>query len=78
MHKTGFGGITRLFSLVDINTIPSNMTGEQFREWIVLDTLDMLSQGHDHPQKNKDVVQMFTKNDAKVTFFRFYRMRRRN
>jgi hypothetical protein len=35
------------------------LTMEQLREWAVLDTLDMLSPFHDHPQSTKNLRKWF-------------------
>jgi len=67
--KIGLGVITRFLPLVDLKTIPSaGLTDAQFREWVVLDTFDMFSPEHDHPQRIGDVVGMFSRNGATVTF----------
>jgi len=69
LRKIGLGVLTRFLPLVDLATIPINvLTKEQCREWVVLDTFDMFSPEHDHPQRIKDVVAMFTRNGAAVTF----------
>ena len=47
------------------------MNEVQFREWVVLDTFDMFSPEHDHPQRIIDVVAMFNSNGARVTFAGF-------
>ena len=40
-------------------------------EWVVLDTFDMFSPMHDHPQRIKKVAQMFQRHGANVTFAGF-------
>jgi hypothetical protein len=68
MHKFRLGILTRFLPLVDLQTIPAQLTDKEFREWVVLDTFDMFSPQHDHPQRIKDVAEMFSANGAKVTF----------
>ena len=72
MQSIGLGALTRFLPLVDLRTIPrSGLSEGQFREWVVLDTFDMFSPEHDHPQRVKDVAAMFGDNGAKVTFAGF-------
>jgi ubiquinone/menaquinone biosynthesis C-methylase UbiE len=69
LNKYGLGFLTRFLPLVDLGTIPvSGLNKAQFREWVVLDTFDMFSPEHDHPQRINDVAAMFSNNGAKVTF----------
>ena len=72
LNKIGFEVLTRFLPLVDLGTIPvSGLNDKQFREWVVLDTFDMFSPEHDHPQRLKDVVDMFSKSGATVTYSGF-------
>ncbi len=72
MQGIGLGALTRFLPLVDLRTIPrSGLSEGQFREWVMLDTFDMFSPEHDHPQRVKDVADMFGDNGAKVTFAGF-------
>lgn len=72
LQKIGFGIFSRFLPIVDItNTFPKNLDYVQLREWAVLDTFDMFSPEHDHPQRINDVVTMFERNGAKVTFSGF-------
>jgi SAM-dependent methyltransferase len=65
----GLGVLTRFLPLVDLRTMPNGvLSQEQFREWVVLDTFDMFSPEHDHPQKISDVAEMFTRYDVNVTY----------
>ena len=53
----GLGVMTRFLPVVDLRILRTlSLNAEQFREWVVLDTLDMFSPMHDHPQRigNKD------------------------
>lgn len=72
LNKIGLGVFTRFLPLVDLGTMPSvGLNKAQLREWVVLDTFDMFSPEHDHPQRIKDVVTMFRSNGANVTFAGF-------
>lgn len=52
--------VNRFLPICDIeNTIPKNLPNEERRQWIVLDTFNMLSPAYDQPQRMKDVVQWF-------------------
>ena len=61
--KIGVGKITnRFLPICDIEgTIPKNLPYSQLRELCVLDTFDMFSPEHDHPQKISTVVKWFEK-----------------
>ena len=64
--------LTRFLPLVDLRTIPTvGLNKSQFREWVLLDTFDMFSPEHDHPQRISDVVAMFNSSGANVTFAGF-------
>jgi len=72
LRKSGLGILARFLPLVDLNTMPaSNLTDQQLREWIVLDTFDMFAPEHDHPQRITDVTNMFVSLGATVTFAGF-------
>ena len=72
LRKSGLGILARFLPLVDLNTMPtSNLTDQQLREWIVLDTFDMFAPEHDHPQRITDVANMFVSLGATVTFAGF-------
>ena len=69
LNKIGCGALTRFLPLVDLRTLPKlGLSKLQFREWVVLDTFDMFSPVHDHPQRVKDVAAMFDRNGVEVTF----------
>ena len=68
-YKIRMGFLTRFLPICDIhNTIPENLDKTKFRELVMLDTFDMFSPMHDHPQRIKDVVKMFISNNMQVTF----------
>lgn len=69
LHRAGLGVMARFLPLVDIKgTFPSGLDPRQLREWAVLDTFDMFSPQHDHPQRISDVAAMFERHGARVTF----------
>lgn len=66
-HK--LGALRRFLPVVDIaGTLPAGLTAEEERQWVVLDTFDMFSPEHDHPQRIADVAAMFACHGADVTF----------
>ncbi|MEM7548235.1 MAG: class I SAM-dependent methyltransferase [Bacteroidota bacterium] len=51
LYSFHIGFMTRFIPICDIrNTLPSDIEGETLKEWVILDTFDMLSPAHDHPQ----------------------------
>lgn len=71
LEKAGLGALRRFVPLVDPRTLPPGLTPAQRREWLVLDTFDMYSPAHDHPQRVETVAQMFRDAGAEVTFAGF-------
>ena len=59
--KLGVGKITnRFIPVCDIaTTIPANISKEQLREWVILDTFDMFSPAYDNPQSLNTVKHWF-------------------
>ena len=69
LHRIGLGLLTRFLPVCNIKeTIPCQLSPEELRELSILDTFDMFSPEHDHPQHLKAVVKMFEKYQAKVKF----------
>lgn len=68
LHKIKLGVLSRFLPVVDINTIPSELSDSEFREWVLLDTFDMFSPEYDTPQRIDAVARMFEKYGARVTF----------
>lgn len=61
--------LTRFLPLVDASgTLPKDLSPKQRREWTVLDTFDMFSPEHDHPQRTEDVAAMFERAGAVPSF----------
>jgi len=68
LTKVGLHALTRFLPLVDITgALPSTLSREQLREWAILDTFDMFSPEHDHPQRTAAVVAMLERAGAKIT-----------
>lgn len=68
MTRAGLGVLTRFLPLVDLRNFPSGLDPKLRREWAVLDTFDMFSPEHDHPQRIRDVTAMFERSGADVNF----------
>ena len=61
--------VNRFLPIVDIKgTLPAGLSKEDLREWVILDTFDMFSPQHDHPQKIATVKKWFEEFGMKVTF----------
>lgn len=60
--------VNRFVPIVDIaGTLPPNLSPAQLREWTVLDTFDMFSPEHDHPQRIDTVRRWFEEAGCTVT-----------
>ena len=72
LESIGLNFLTRFLPLVDLRTMPtSGLSKEQLRECVVLDTFDMFSPAHDHPQKIASVAAMLEYNGVRVTYAGF-------
>jgi len=61
--------VNRFLPICDIKgTLPRNLSAEELREWVILDTFDMFSPQHDHPQKLSTVKKWFEEFNMKVIF----------
>jgi ubiquinone/menaquinone biosynthesis C-methylase UbiE len=60
-NRIGVGKLTnRFLPICDIkSTLPPNLSREQRREWVILDTFDMFSPEYDHPQRLATVKKWF-------------------
>jgi ubiquinone/menaquinone biosynthesis C-methylase UbiE len=68
-HRIGLGFLTRFLPICNVKeSFPKSLTKAQVREWAILDTFDQYSPEHDHPQRIADVVKMFERHGAQVTF----------
>jgi hypothetical protein len=62
----------RFLPLCDIKrTLPDNLSKEDLREWVVLDTFDMFSPAYDNPQRISTVKKWMEESGAEVTFAGF-------
>jgi ubiquinone/menaquinone biosynthesis C-methylase UbiE len=68
--KIGVGKVVnRFLPVCDIKgTLPADLSKKELREWVVLDTFDMYSPEHDHPQKIETVKRWFVENNMQITF----------
>lgn len=66
--RLNLGALTRFLPVVDLRTLPRNLSRSQEREWALLDTLDMFSPEYDNPQRIDAVARMFRRCGAEVTF----------
>ncbi|MCS7029799.1 MAG: class I SAM-dependent methyltransferase, partial [Bacteroidia bacterium] len=52
-----------------VRTLPyKQLSKEQLKEWVILDTFDMFSPQYDNPQTISTVKKWFEKHGATVTF----------
>jgi SAM-dependent methyltransferase len=59
----------RFIPICDIKrTLPNNLTKEQLREWVVLDTFDMFSPAYDNPQPIKRVKKWMEEFGVDISF----------
>ena len=72
-NKIGIGRIgNRFLPICDIKgTLPHNLTKKELREWAILDTFDMFSPMHDHPQKISTVKKWFEEFGMNISFAGF-------
>lgn len=76
--KIGIGRIiNRFLPVCDMKTtMPSNLSKRELREWVVLDTFDMFSPEHDHPQKIATVKKWFEELHMDITFAGFVKFKK--
>jgi len=68
LRKAGLTAFARFLPLVDLRTLPGDLTPDQRRQWAVLDTFDMFSPAFDRPQRVDAVARMFERHGASVSF----------
>jgi SAM-dependent methyltransferase len=62
----------RFLPICNINrTLPTNLSKETLREWVILDTFDMFSPAYDNPQRLSTVKNWMQESGAAVTFSGF-------
>jgi ubiquinone/menaquinone biosynthesis C-methylase UbiE len=60
--------VNRFLPICDIKgTLPPGLSKTELREWVILDTFDMFSPEHDHPQKISTVKKWFEQSGMQVT-----------
>ncbi len=75
LNKVGLHFLTRFIPICDIkNTLPQKLTKEELRNWVILDTFDMFSPQHDHPQKLETVKKWCQEYGLKVYFADFIKV----
>jgi ubiquinone/menaquinone biosynthesis C-methylase UbiE len=64
--------VNRFLPICDIKgTLPQNLSKEELRQWVILDTFDMFSPAHDHPQRISTVKKWFEEFGMDVNFSDF-------
>ena len=71
MNRIGLHALTRFLPIPDLAIMPKELPPERYREWVVLDTFDMLSPEYDNPQRIGAVAKMFERSGADVSFAGF-------
>lgn len=72
LDRKGLNVLNRFVPVCDIRgTLPQELTPEELREWVVLDTFDAFSPAFDNPQRLGTVADMFRRNGATVEFAGF-------
>ena len=71
MNRVGLHALTRFLPIPDLAIMPKGLTPDQLREWVLLDTFDMLSPEYDNPQRISTVARMFERSGADVIFAGF-------
>jgi SAM-dependent methyltransferase len=71
--KIKIGKITnRFLPICDINrTLPHDLSKGELKEWVILDTFDMFSPEHDHPQRIATVRRWFEEYGMEISFAGF-------
>lgn len=56
--QLGLGVLNRFIPVCDFQgTLPPELSADELREWVVLDTFDVYSPAHDHPQRLETVAE---------------------
>lgn len=72
LDRCGLHVLNRFVPVCDIRgTLPRELSPEELREWVVLDTFDAFSPEYDNPQRVSAVADMFRRNGASVDFAGF-------
>lgn len=69
LQRARLGVLTRFLPLCDVRgTLPQGLSRSELREWAVLDTFDMFSPAHDHPQRVSTVARWVREAGLEVTY----------
>ena len=69
----------RFLPICDIKgTLPHDLSKQELKEWVILDTFDMFSPQHDHPQRISTVKKWFEEFGMNVTFAGYIRYGKEN
>ena len=68
MNRAGLRVLSRALPIPDLRSMPAGLTPDELKEWVVLDTFDMLSPEYDNPQRIGTVARWFERHGADVTF----------
>lgn len=72
LDRSGLHAFARFLPVCDIRgTLPREVSAQEKREWVILDTFDAFSPRFDNPQRVDKVARMFTATGAAVTFAGF-------
>lgn len=62
----------RFLPMCDIKrTLPADLSKEDLREWVILDTFDMFSPAYDNPQRVRTVKKWMEQSGAEISFAGF-------
>ena len=72
LHGLGLGVLARFLPVCNAKeSFPKLLSNAELRQWAILDTFDQYSPQHDHPQRIRNVMKMFERHGARVTFAGF-------
>src|SRR5205085_6338901 len=76
-NRISLSVLNRFVPICDIkNTIPEQLSPEDLKEWVILDTFDMFSPVYDHPQRLETVagwMKEFSVTDIDAKFIKYHR-----
>ena len=68
LNRIGLHVLTRALPIPDLRSMPPGLRPDELKEWVVLDTFDMLSPEYDKPQRIGTVARWFERHGAVVIF----------
>lgn len=72
LHRIKLGVLSRFMPVCDINnTLPTGLSADELKEWVILDTFDMFSPAYDQPQRIKRVANWVKEEGLQVVFAEF-------